>query len=97
MPLRLIPDDIIEHYELREKAIDGYVYMEIRKGMCGLPQAGILANKVLKLRLACQGYFEQPRTPGLWSSLDIAGTQGGLRTGSFMSLVYFVMVSLVTG
>jgi hypothetical protein len=33
----------------------------------------------------------------LWSSLDIAGTQSGLRTGLFMSLVYFVMVSLVTG
>jgi hypothetical protein len=32
-----------------------------------------------------------------WSSLDIAGTQSGLRTGSFMSLVYFVIVSLVTG
>jgi hypothetical protein len=31
----------------------------------------------------------------LWSSLDIAGTQSGLRTGFFMSLVYFVMVSLV--
>jgi hypothetical protein len=33
----------------------------------------------------------------LWSSLDIAGTQSGLRTGLCMSLVYFVMVSLVTG
>jgi hypothetical protein len=33
----------------------------------------------------------------LWSSLDIAGTQSGLRTGLCMSLVYFVMVYLVTG
>jgi hypothetical protein len=66
MPLRLILDDIIKHYGLRKKAIDGYVYMEIRKGMFGLPQAGILANKLLKLRLACRGYFEQPHTPGLW-------------------------------
>ncbi len=33
----------------------------------------------------------------LWSSLDIAGTHSGLRTGLCMSLVYFVMVSLVTG
>jgi hypothetical protein len=49
MPLRLIPDNIIEHYGLQEKAVDGYVYMEIRKGMYGLPQAGILANKLLKL------------------------------------------------
>ncbi len=66
MPLRLIPNDIIEHYGLHEKAVDGYVYMEIRKGMYGLPQAGILANKLLKLHLACCGYFEQPHTPGLW-------------------------------
>ncbi len=33
----------------------------------------------------------------LWSSLDIAGTQSGLWTGLFMSLVNFVMVSLVMG
>jgi hypothetical protein len=65
MPLQLIPDDIIEHYRLREKAIGGYVYMEIRKGMYGLPQAGILANKLFKLHLAHHGYFEQSHMPGL--------------------------------
>jgi hypothetical protein len=64
MPLWLIPDNIIEHYGLREKAVDGY--MEIRKGMYGLPQASILVNKLLKLWLACHGYFEQAHTPGLW-------------------------------
>ncbi len=64
--LRLMPDNIIEHYGLREKAVDVYVYMKIRKGMYGLPQAGILAIKVLKLRLAHHGSFEQPHTPGLW-------------------------------
>ena len=66
MPLRLIPEDIIEHYGLCKKTIDGYVYMKIRKGMYSLPQASILANKLLKLRLARHGYFEQPNTPGLW-------------------------------
>jgi hypothetical protein len=40
--------------------------MEICKGMYGLPQAGILANKLLKEQLAHHGYFEQPHTPGLW-------------------------------
>jgi hypothetical protein len=29
MPIALLPADIIDHYNLREKAIDGYVYMEI--------------------------------------------------------------------
>ena len=65
MPITLFPMDIIEHYNLLGKAIDGYVYMEICKGMYGLPQAGVLANKLLKIRLA-HGCFEQPHTPGLW-------------------------------
>jgi hypothetical protein len=29
MPLKLFPDDIINHYNLCEKAFNGYVYMEI--------------------------------------------------------------------
>ncbi len=45
MPITLFPANIIEHYKLNEKVLDGYVYMEIRKGMYGLPQAGVLANK----------------------------------------------------
>jgi hypothetical protein len=32
--------------------------MEISKGMYGLPQAGILANKLLKGQLVHHGYFE---------------------------------------
>jgi hypothetical protein len=39
--------------------------MKIRKRVYGLPQAGILANKLLKKRLAKHGYFEQPHTPSL--------------------------------
>jgi len=66
MPLTLFPTDIIEYYKLMDKALDGYVYMEIRKGMYGLPQAGVLANKLLKECLAQHGYFEQPHMPGLW-------------------------------
>ena len=31
-----------------------------------LPQAGILANKLLKKRLARHGYFKQLHTPNLW-------------------------------
>ena len=34
--------------------------------MWGLPQAGILANKLLHKRLAPHGYFECKQTPGLW-------------------------------
>jgi hypothetical protein len=34
--------------------------------MYGLPQAGILANKLLKERLEPHGYQECEHTPGLW-------------------------------
>jgi hypothetical protein len=58
IPIALLPEDLIEHYQLQEKVLDRYIYMKICKGMYGLPQAGILANKLLKERLARHGYFE---------------------------------------
>jgi hypothetical protein len=70
MPLNLFPDDIVDHYNLSQKARNGFVYMEIRKGMYGLPQARILANKLLKNWLALHGYFEQPHTLGLWKHVS---------------------------
>jgi hypothetical protein len=66
IPLSLFPQDIIKHYGLLDKALSGYVYMEICKGMYSLPQAGILANKLLKKRLTKHRYFEQPHTPSSW-------------------------------
>jgi hypothetical protein len=62
----LLPEDTIKHYQLQEKVLDGYIYMEILKGMYRLPQGSILANKLLKERLERHGYFEQPHTPRLW-------------------------------
>jgi hypothetical protein len=70
MPLRIIPDHIIEQYNLRSKAKNGFVYMEIRRAMYGLPQAGMLANKLLKQRLAKHGYYEVAHTPGLWKHIS---------------------------
>jgi hypothetical protein len=66
MPLSIFLQDFFEHYGLLDKALNGYVYMEIHKGMYNLPQAGILTNKLLKKCLAKHRYFEQPHTPGLW-------------------------------
>ena len=40
--------------------------MEICKGMYSLPQAGILANKLLKKCLAIHGYYKQLHTPSLF-------------------------------
>jgi hypothetical protein len=70
IPLTLFPEHIIEQYNLRDKAKDGYVYLECRKAIYGLPQAGILANKLLKARLAPAGYYEVPHTPGLWTHIS---------------------------
>ena len=70
MRLRLadMPEDVIEHYKLRELATpDGAIYCEIRKGMYGLPQAGIIAQELLKERLSKHGYHQSKKTPGLWT------------------------------
>ena len=66
MPIHLIPPKIIEENNLSSKIKNGYLYMEIRRGMYGLPQSGILANKLLKERLEVHGYHEVEHTPGLF-------------------------------
>lgn len=66
LPLKIIPDEIIEKYNLREIQSDGWVYCKIVRGMYGLPHAGLIANKLLKRRLAKHGYYECQFTQGLW-------------------------------
>jgi hypothetical protein len=47
-----MPEDVIAHYKLNEIATpEGYIYCKIQKGMYGLPQAGIIAQQLLKERL----------------------------------------------
>ena len=39
-----IPEDVARHYKLATRVKSyGYVYIEIRRGMYGIPQLGILA------------------------------------------------------
>ena len=66
IPLNVFPDHIIHQYQLKEHTLNGFVYIEIRKAIYGLPQAGILANQLLRQRLRPHGYYEVPHTPGLW-------------------------------
>jgi hypothetical protein len=62
-----MPTEIINEYKLRDKANHkGHVFMEITKGMYGLPQAGLLANELLKQRLNKHGYVQSKLVPGLW-------------------------------
>ncbi len=45
----IIPEEIIAKYNLQDLVNrEGWVYIEIQKGMYGLPQAGILANQLLE-------------------------------------------------
>ena len=53
-------------YQLHDKVKDGYIYIQIERGMYGILQVGILAKKLLRKRLAPYGYYEVPHTPGLW-------------------------------
>ena len=61
-----IPPDIMRRYNLDAKIHNGYVYVEIRKGMYGLPQAGPLANDRLVKFLAQHGSYQNPHTHGLF-------------------------------
>ena len=66
----LVPPDIIENYKLNE-LVDQYgcIYIEIIRGMCELPQAGILANNLITHRLRNHSYYQVKLTPGLWRHL----------------------------
>jgi hypothetical protein len=66
MLLSRFPEEIIQKYNLNALAVDGWVYIEIRKGMYGLKQAVLLANQLLQTRLAPFGYYPARHTPGLW-------------------------------
>jgi hypothetical protein len=51
MKLDLFPEDIIEEYGLKKKLdAKGDVHCKVRRGMYGLPQAGIIAQELLKER-----------------------------------------------
>jgi hypothetical protein len=64
--LDIIPEEVINQYNLRALAVNGWVYLEIRKGMPGLKQAGRIANDRLTKHLLHYGYAPTPRTPALW-------------------------------
>jgi hypothetical protein len=66
MLLSRFPEEIVNKYNLKELAVDGWVYIEIRKGMYGLKQAGLLANQLLQKRLAPFGYYPARHTHGIW-------------------------------
>ena len=66
LPLDILPEEIIQQYNLINLAHKGFIYTEIQKGMYGIPQAGKIANNKLKIHLAKFGYKPAPTTPDLW-------------------------------
>jgi hypothetical protein len=67
IPIALIPEEVLQEYKLHDLKDDqNNIYAIVEKGMYGLPQAGILANKALRERLEPHGYYEAYHTPGLW-------------------------------
>jgi hypothetical protein len=65
MQLSRFPEEIIQKYNLNALAVNGWVHIEIRKGMYGLKQAGLIANQLLQTRMAPFGYYPAQHTPVL--------------------------------
>jgi hypothetical protein len=67
MKLELFPHDIIDKYDLTNKVNhSGNVHCKVRRGMYGLPQAGIIVQELLEECLLAAGYPQSKITPGYW-------------------------------
>ncbi len=64
--LKHIPLDIQERYNIIGMVHNGYILMEISKGIYGLPQAGRLSQDRLVKHLASHGYIQCVNTPCLF-------------------------------
>jgi hypothetical protein len=62
-----LPQETIDKYDIIDLSQDEKVYIEIQKGMQGLPQAGILANELLQRNIAKDGYRPTTHTHGVWT------------------------------
>ena len=67
LPINMFPQEIVQHYNLKDLvAAYKYVYMEIRKGMPGIKQAGRQSSNCLTKNMARNGYAPVPHTLSLW-------------------------------
>jgi hypothetical protein len=70
MKLSNLPQEFVNLYDLTKIAKgNGYVYIKVQKGMYSLPQAGILAHRLLEQQLNEHGYQQSQVTPGQWKHL----------------------------
>ena len=67
IPMRWFPQDIIEQYKIMDLLDkDGFVYVDICKGMYGLKQAYHIAFDRLVKILKPHGYYPLRSHPGIW-------------------------------
>ena len=67
LKLSNFPEDAIKKYKPHEnESHNGYVYVKVRKGVYGLPQAGIIVHKLLKKRFKKHRYSQIKITPVFW-------------------------------
>jgi hypothetical protein len=67
MKISDLPPNFFKAYNLNNLATsDGSIYVKIQKGMYGLPQAGNIAQNLLKKCLNQHSYHQSNITPGLW-------------------------------
>ena len=56
IPVNGIPVDIMQQYNLSPLVVNGFVLVEIRKGMYDLPQAGIIV--LVEIRKGMYGFSQ---------------------------------------
>ncbi|KAL7485529.1 hypothetical protein ACHAW6_011123 [Cyclotella cf. meneghiniana] len=82
-----LPEEIIREYQLCNKVTNnGLIYLEVVKGMYGLPQAGLLANELLEQLLNKNGYYQSKLCRGY----------GNTRPDPFNSPWYLMILELNT-
>ena len=67
IPLHIISESIVDHYQLQSISHNNKVYIKIINGMYGIPQAGILSYLDLCQQLQKFNFFSSKITPGLWT------------------------------
>ena len=69
LKLKDLPESVVQNYNLTEKATtDGFIYMEIKREMYGLPQAGLITQQsmfmiVLKDIFSCWIFLDKQWVP----------------------------------
>lgn len=59
-----LPDKIINKYRLKDKVTaKGFIDLKVMKGMYGLPQVGLLANKLLEKSKLVAGFWKHQTRP----------------------------------